>query len=50
LAAALTGVAAAVVGVGMAVGATAVPLFAAGVCLALLPLATGAGHPALPAL
>jgi hypothetical protein len=42
LAAALTGVAAAVVGVGMAVGATAVPLFAAGVCLALLPLATGA--------
>jgi hypothetical protein len=42
LAAALTGMAAAVVGVGMAVGATAVPLFAAGVCLALLPLATGA--------
>jgi hypothetical protein len=42
LAAALTGVAAAGVGVGMAVGATAVPLFAAGVCLALLPLATGA--------
>jgi hypothetical protein len=42
LAAALTGVAAAVVGVGMAVAATAVPLFAAGVCLALLPLATGA--------
>jgi hypothetical protein len=42
LAAALTGAAAAVVGVGMAAGATAVPLFAAGVCLALLPLATGA--------
>jgi hypothetical protein len=42
LAAALTGVAAAVVGVGMAMGATAVPLFAAGICLVLLPLATGA--------
>jgi MFS family permease len=42
LAAALTGVGAAVVGAGMALGATAVPLFAAGVCLALLPLATGA--------
>jgi hypothetical protein len=41
-AAALTGVGAAVVGVGMAVGATAVPLFAAGLCLVLLPLATGA--------
>jgi hypothetical protein len=41
LAAALTG-AGAVVGVGMAMGATAVPLFAGGVCLALLPLATGA--------
>jgi hypothetical protein len=42
LAAALTGAGAAVVGVSMAMGATAVPLFAAGVCLALLPLATGA--------
>jgi hypothetical protein len=42
LAAALTGAAAAVVGIGMAMDATAVPLFAAGVCLALLPLATGA--------
>ncbi|MFL6224612.1 MAG: hypothetical protein ACJ75K_17750, partial [Actinomycetes bacterium] len=42
LAAALTGAGAAVVGVGMAMDATAVPLFAAGVCLALLPLATGA--------
>jgi hypothetical protein len=42
LAAALSGVGALVVGVGMAVGATAVPLFAAGVCLVLLPLATGA--------
>jgi hypothetical protein len=42
LAAALTGVGALVVGVGMAMGATAVPLFAAGVCLVLLPLATGA--------
>jgi hypothetical protein len=42
LAATLTGVGALVVGVGMAVGATAVPLFAAGVCLVLLPLATGA--------
>jgi hypothetical protein len=42
LAAALTGVGAAVVGVGMAMDATAVPLFAAGICLALLPLATGA--------
>jgi len=37
LAAALTGAGAAVVGVGMALGATAVPLFAAGICLALLP-------------
>jgi MFS family permease len=42
LAAAITGVGAAVFGAGMALGATAVPLFAAGVCLALLPLATGA--------
>jgi hypothetical protein len=42
LAAALTGVAAAVVGAGTAMDATAVPLFAAGVCLVLLPLATGA--------
>jgi MFS family permease len=42
LAAALTGAGAAVVGVGMVLGATAVPLFAAGICLALLPLATGA--------
>jgi hypothetical protein len=42
MAAALTGAGAAVVGVGMAMGATAVPLFAVGVCLALLPLATGA--------
>jgi hypothetical protein len=42
LAAALTGAGAAVFGVGMAMGATALPLFAAGVCLALLPLATGA--------
>ncbi|HKP98854.1 MAG TPA: hypothetical protein VJ735_00860 [Actinomycetes bacterium] len=42
LAAALTGVGAAVVGIGMAMGATAVPLFAAGLCLMLLPLATGA--------
>jgi hypothetical protein len=42
LAAALTGAGAAVVGVGMAMGAMAVPLFAVGVCLALLPLATGA--------
>jgi hypothetical protein len=42
LAAALTGAAAAVVGVGAAMDATAVPLFAGGVCLALLPLATGA--------
>jgi hypothetical protein len=42
LAAALTGAAAVVVAVGMAMGATAVPLFAAGICLALLPLATGA--------
>jgi hypothetical protein len=39
---ALTGVAAAVVLVGMALGATAVLLLAAGVCLAILPLATGA--------
>jgi hypothetical protein len=42
LAAALTAAGAAIVGVGMAMGATALPLFAAGVCLALLPLATGA--------
>jgi len=42
LAAALTGVGAAVVGIGMAMGGTAVPLFAAGLCLMLLPLATGA--------
>jgi hypothetical protein len=42
LAAALTGAAAVVVGIGMAMDATAVPLFAAGICLALLPLATGA--------
>ena len=42
LAAALTGAGAAVVGVGMATDATAVPLFAVGICLALLPLATGA--------
>jgi hypothetical protein len=42
MAAALTGAGAVVVGVGMAMGATAVPLFAVGVCLALLPLATGA--------
>jgi hypothetical protein len=42
LAAAVTGAGAAVVGVGMALDATAVPLFAAGVCLAVLPLATGA--------
>jgi hypothetical protein len=41
-AAAVTGVAAAVVLVGMALGATAVMLLAAGVCLAILPLATGA--------
>jgi hypothetical protein len=41
-AAALTGALAPVVAVGMAVGATAVFLFAIGVCLALLPLATGA--------
>jgi hypothetical protein len=41
LAAALTGAGAAVVGVGMALGATAVLLFAAGICLVLLPLATG---------
>jgi hypothetical protein len=41
-AAAVTGVLAAVVLVGMAAGATAVFLFAAGVCLAVLPLATGA--------
>jgi hypothetical protein len=39
---ALTGVAAAVVLSGMALGATAVLLLAAGVCLAILPLATGA--------
>jgi hypothetical protein len=42
LAAAVTGVLAAVVLVGMALGATAVPLLAAGVCMAILPLATGA--------
>ena len=42
LAAALTGAGAAVVGAGTALGATAVPLFAVGICLALLPLATGA--------
>jgi class 3 adenylate cyclase len=41
-AAALTGVAAAVVLVGMALGATVVLLLAVGVCLAILPLATGA--------
>ena len=41
-AAALTGVAAAVVAVGMAVDATAVLLLAAGACMAILPLATGA--------
>jgi hypothetical protein len=41
-AAALTGLAAAVVLAGMALGATAVPLLAIGVCLAVLPLATGA--------
>src|SRR6266511_3947346 len=42
LAAAVTGVLAAVVLVGFAVGATAVPLLAAGICMAILPLATGA--------
>jgi hypothetical protein len=42
LAATLTGMGAAVAGVSMVVGATAVLLFAVGVCLALLPLATGA--------
>ncbi len=41
-AATLMGVGAVVVLAGMAVGATAVPLFAAGVCMAILPLATGA--------
>jgi Kef-type K+ transport system membrane component KefB len=41
-AAALTGVAAAVVLAGMALGATAAQLLAIGVCLAVLPLATGA--------
>jgi hypothetical protein len=41
-AAALIGVLAVVVLVGMAVGATAVLLLAAGVCMAVLPLATGA--------
>jgi hypothetical protein len=41
-AAALTGVAAAVVLAGMALGATVVLLLAVGVCLAILPLATGA--------
>jgi hypothetical protein len=40
-AAALTGVAAAVVLAGMALGATVVLLLAVGVCLAILPLATG---------
>jgi hypothetical protein len=34
--------AAALTGAGTALGATAVPLFAVGICLALLPLATGA--------
>ncbi len=50
LAAAVTGVLAAVVLVGFAVGATAVPLLAAGICMAILPLATGAGRrlPASP--
>jgi hypothetical protein len=42
LAAAVIGVLAAVVLVGFAVGATAVPLLAAGICMAILPLATGA--------
>jgi hypothetical protein len=42
LAAAVTGLLAAVVLVGFAVGATAVPLLAAGICLAILPLATAA--------
>jgi hypothetical protein len=41
-AAALTGVAAMVVLAGIALGATVVLLLAAGVCLAILPLATGA--------
>jgi hypothetical protein len=41
-AAAVTAVMAVVVLVGMAVDATAVPLLAAGVCMAVLPLATGA--------
>jgi hypothetical protein len=41
-AAAVTGVLALVVLVGMVVGATAVLLLAAGVCMAVLPLATGA--------
>jgi hypothetical protein len=41
-AAALTGVAAAVVLAGMALGTAVVPLLAIGVCLAILPLATGA--------
>jgi hypothetical protein len=41
-AAAVTGVGAVVVLVGMALGATAVLLFAAGVCMVVLPLATGA--------
>ena len=41
-AAALTGVAAAVVLAGMALGATVVLLLGIGVCLAILPLATGA--------
>ncbi len=41
-AAAVTGVAAVAFAAGMAVGATAVLLLAAGVCLAILPLATGA--------
>jgi hypothetical protein len=41
-AAAVTGVAVVVFATGMAVGATAVLLLAAGLCLAILPLATGA--------
>jgi hypothetical protein len=43
-AAALTGVAAAVVLAGMALGTAVVPLLAIGVCLAILPLATGAAR------
>jgi hypothetical protein len=42
LAAAVIGVGVAVFGVAMTLGATAVLLFAAGVCLVVLPLATGA--------